>query len=145
MTASVHLEELTARSRNEILTSKLCVHADETPWPIQIKEQDRGYMWVISNRAGTYYFFEPTRSGLAIKAVMKDYQGSFLADGIVGYNRLGKMDNIFLAYCWAHVRRKFFDIEKNFPAECKEILDLIDEIFADERKAETYGELKDLR
>jgi transposase len=145
MTASVHLEELAERIKNEILTSKLCVHADETPWPIQIKEQDSGYMWVISNQAGTYYFFEPTRSGLATKTVMKTYEGPVLVDGYTGYNSIGKMENIFLAYCWAHARRKFADIEKNFPTEAKEILDLIDDLFAVERKAKTYGELKTLR
>ena len=145
MTASVHLEELAERIKNEILGSKLCVHADETPWPIQIKEQDSGYMWVISSQAGSYYFFEPTRSGFVIKDVMKNYEGPVLVDGYTGYNRIGKMENIFLAYCWAHVRRKFADIEKNFPSECKEILDLIDELFRIERKAKTYVELKKLR
>jgi transposase len=145
MTASVHLDELAQKIKHEILSCGLCVHADETPWPIQIKEQDSGYMWVISNAAGAYYRFEPTRAGEVIRETLEGYQGSVLADGYTGYTKLGKTQGIILANCWAHVRRKFFDIDKNYPIECKEILDLIDELFGIERKAKSFEELKILR
>ncbi|MGL1779380.1 IS66 family transposase, partial [Vibrio parahaemolyticus] len=62
-----------------------------------------------------------------------------------GYNRVTKLEKIFLVNCWAHARRKFTDIEKNFPIETKEILDLIGELFQIERRAKTYGDLKILR
>lgn len=145
LTSSVHLEEVAKRIRHEILTCGLCVHSDETPWPIQIKEQDDGYMWVISNQAGSYYRFEPTRSGEVIRETLIGYQGPVLADGYVGYNRLGKMNGIVLANCWAHVRRKFFDAQENFPEQCTEILDLIDALFSIERRAKSFSALQILR
>ena len=50
-------------------------HCDETTWPIQIKEQDDGYMWTTSNKFGSYYCFEPTRSGRVVVELLKDCSG----------------------------------------------------------------------
>lgn len=141
----LHLDEVASRIRAEILSSKLCVHADETPWPINTSKEDDGYMWSISNQAGTYYKFESTRSGDIAKEILKGYQGPVLTDGYQGYNKVKAIEGIRLSYCWAHVRRKFFEIEPNYPTECKEILDLIDKLFEIERRAKTIEELKLLR
>lgn len=145
LATALHLEEVVERIKNEILSSNLCAHLDETPWPIQIKEQDDGYMWVLSNQAGSYYCFEPTRSGTVSKNLLENYTGPVMADGYVGYNRLKKLENIVLANCWAHARRKFIEIEINYPSECKEILDLTDELFKLERVAKDFDQLKILR
>jgi transposase len=145
LTSSIHLEEVAEKIKNEVLSSGLCVHSDETPWPIQIKDQDDGYMWVISNQAGSYYRFEPTRSGEVVRETLNNYKGPVLTDGYAGYSQLGKMDGIVLANCWAHVRRKYFEIQANYPEQSKEILDLIDALFSIERRAKTFEELKILR
>ncbi len=145
LTSSIHLEEVTVRIKNEILNCGLCVHSDETPWPIQVKTQDSGYMWVISNSAGSFYRFEPTRSGEVVRETLKGYAGAVLTDGYVGYNKLGKWPGINLAFCWAHVRRKFFDIQESFPEQSKAILDMIDELFKIERLAKNFVELEKLR
>ncbi len=142
---SVHLEPMAERIKSEVLFSSLCVHADETPWPIQVKEQDSGYMWVISNQAGSYYRFEPTRSGKVVDEIFRGYKGPVMADGYTGYTRLSKVEGIELANCWAHVRRRFFDIQENYPTECNEILDLIDKLFNVERRAQSFDALKRLR
>jgi len=42
-----------------------------------------------------------------------------------------------VAHCWAHVRRKFIEAEKFFPRECKEILDLIRDLYGVERLCPT--------
>jgi transposase len=145
MAVGVHLEPVAERIRKDILESGLCIHCDETPWPIQVKEQDDGYMWIIANRAGSFYSFEPTRSGKVIAKTLTGYKGPALADGYVGYNRIKAMEGITLANCWAHARRKFTDIEENYPTEAKEILDIIDELFKIERMAKSFPELGKLR
>lgn len=146
---SEHLKPLAEKIKHEVLNANLSVHADETPWPINDDKQDDGYMWVISNQAGSHYSFEPTRSGLVIKELLKDYSGVVVCDGYTGYNRLIQSENeikkIELANCWAHARRKFTDINTNYPEKCKEILDLMDELFAIEKKAKTLEMLKSLR
>ena len=40
-----------------------------------------------------------------------------------------------LAHCWAHVRRKFVEVEEQHPGRCTEILDLIGQFYEVERQA----------
>lgn len=129
--------------KQDLVRSDLALHLDETPWKIQNKDEKDGFMWVISNRYGSYYFFKPTRAGHVIKEKLADYQGPVLTDGFSGYNALEET-GIKQAYCWAHARREFLPLEDHDPT-VKPILDLIDELFAIDREAKTFGELDGLR
>lgn len=61
-----------------------------------------------------------------------------MADGYGAYQALRKQGGKFkLAHCWAHVRRKFDEIEAFFPTQCREILDLIGELYAVEKLCPT--------
>lgn len=142
---SVHLEPVIPLIKKDIFSAELAVHADETPWPIVGPPDDDGYLWCISNQAGSVYQFEPTRSGKIIEEMLEAYQGPVLHDGFSGYKRLKKVKGLTLAACWAHARRKFFEIQEFYPAATKEILDLIDELFAIERKATNWLQLQKLR
>jgi transposase len=145
LAVGVHMESAVTEIKKEILASKLTTHADESPWPIQDKKDSDGYMWVISNQVGAIYNFEPTRSGKVIEELFKGYSGNVLTDGFSGYNILKKLQNITLSNCWAHARRKFIEIEPNYPDHCKEVLDLIDKLFANERGPKTIEELQRVR
>ena len=144
-TVAVYLEPLSRRIREEVLSQSLATHVDESPWPILNREDSDGYMWVASNQAGAFYQFEPTRSGKILKDLLKGLNGSILTDGYSGYKRLDKLPHVKLAFCWAHVRRKFFELEQNYPKEAKEILDRIDKLFLIERKARDWGQLGKIR
>jgi len=87
-----------------------------------------------------------SRSGKVPKETLKkhDYSGTVLTDGFGGYNRLKALD-IVIAYCWAHARRQFTNIESNYPVLCNEVLDLMDKLFEIERKAHSFDELLILR
>lgn len=140
-----HLGPVSELIRKDILAENIAVHCDESPWPIQSAKDDDGYMWVVSNRAGSSYQFEPTRSGKVIAEILKKYSGPVVCDGYSGYNRLKELSSgITVAHCWSHARRKFFDIQQNYP-ETEKILDLIDELFAIEREATSFKGLKKLR
>lgn len=129
--------------REDLLPSDLALHLDETPWKIQNKHEKDGYMWVISNRYGSYYFYKPTRSGEVLREKLAGYSGPALTDGFSGYNILSEL-KIPQAYCWAHARREFLPIENHDPS-VKPILDLIDRLFAVEREAKSFANLKLLR
>lgn len=129
--------------KEDLLKSDLALHLDETPWKIQLKSEKDGFMWVISNRYGSYYFFKPTRSGQVLREKLGGYNGPALTDGFSGYNILEEL-GIAQGYCWAHVRREFLPMENHDPT-VKPILDLIDELFAIERRAKTFDELERLR
>jgi transposase len=141
--AAQTLEPLAEQIRSELVKTDLALHLDETPWKIQNKLERDGYMWVISNRYGSYYFFKPTRSGQVLKEKLGDYSGPALTDGFAGYNVLEEL-GIKQGYCWAHARREFIPLEAHDPS-VKPILDLIDELFAIEREARSFEELRQLR
>lgn len=126
-----------------LVKTDLALHLDETPWKIQNKKEQDGYMWVISNRYGSYYFFKPTRSGQVLKEKLGDYSGPALTDGFGGYNVLEDM-GIKQGFCWAHARREFIPLESHDPT-VKPILDLIDKLFEYEREATSFTELGRIR
>jgi len=101
-------------------------------------------MWVISNRSGSYYFFKPTRSAKVLNGKLRGYLGPVVTDGLESYNGVQKEAKIPHAYCWAHARREFFNLESHDPSVTP-ILDLIDELFKTERLAKSFEELKILR
>ena len=113
---SMHLEPVVEKIKQEILSSKL-VHSDETPWPINNKKDSNGYMWIVSNNRGSYYRFEPTRSGKVVQETLGSYSGAIMTDGYSGYNQYREdhkknINKNLLTLCHAHARRNFKDIEK---------------------------------
>ena len=141
-----YLEDIANKIKQEIIGCGLSLHLDETTWPINNKKQSDGYMWIMSNQAGSYYQFEPTRSGDVAKELVGSYKGPVVVDGYSGYkSSLGGTPGFILAFCWSHGRRKFTDIEGNYPRECSEILDMIDELFHLEKLATNYDELEGIR
>lgn len=140
-----HLAPIANKIRLDILQNNLTVHADETPWPVQGKDSN-GQMWSISNMAGAYYAFEPTRSGKVIEEILEGFSGAVMSDGFAGYNRLKINPNIELSNCWSHVRRKFFDIaELNPNGPACEMVEMLDLLFSYERGVKTLEELKVVR
>ena len=139
-----HCNSIREKVRQDILKDFCAVHVDESPWPIQGQES-QGYMWAISNRIGSCYQFEPTRSGLVAQELLKNHQGSVLTDGYGGYNRVKKTDGMRLGRCWSHARREFFDRIKDYPKEAEALIRMVDELFEIESQATTFEELRHLR
>ncbi|MDE2075387.1 MAG: IS66 family transposase [Alphaproteobacteria bacterium] len=63
------------------------------------------------------YRFEDSRSGDCVARHLAGYRGILQVDGYAAYNRLAKPeranDAVRLAGCWAHVRRKFYELHAN--------------------------------
>ena len=102
-------------------------------------------MWVMANQGGSFYQFEPTRSGKVATELLGSFEGPVVVDGYGGYNRFKDESKIILAHCWSHARRQFKDIEGNYPKECKEIVELIRKLFRIEKKVKSYEELSEKR
>lgn len=139
-----HCQAVVPMIKQEILGDFTAVHVDETPWHI-IGEGSSGYMWVLSNRIGSFYQFEPTRSGKVAEEILEGYVGGVVSDGYAGYSQVKKKEGIRHQQCWSHVRREFFDIEKNYPRECLEIIRIIDKLFDVEASAKSFEDLRELR
>jgi hypothetical protein len=98
------------------------VQLDETP--IDYLEPGagralKGYLWTGSRPGGDVFFdWHASRAGECLDTIVPvDFQGTVQCDGYDGYNRLARRcgKEIKLAYCWAHVRRKFNDALEGSP------------------------------
>lgn len=93
------------------LCQETILHADETTYRVINSQKEKTYYWQFcSNRHGkqaiVYYHHSESRAGSVPKAFLKDFSGYLHCDGYTGYNEVA---DVSLVYCFAHVRRKFFD------------------------------------
>ncbi|MDA5555140.1 IS66 family transposase [Shimia sp. MMG029] len=95
--------------------------------------------WKGNSNPGVVFHFKQSRHGKHAEEILKGFSGTLQVDGYTGYNRLTSKGRdggpITLAYCWAHVRRKFLDVVKATKSkEAQRILDLIGQIYGLEQE-----------
>jgi transposase len=142
---ALHVSGVAEDICQDIFSAPLACHLDETRWPILSNHDDDGQMWILSNQAGSYYRFEPTRSGKIADELLKNYSGPILTDKYSGYLQFRDSKKCVWGLCWVHARREFWDLRADYPEEAEKIVALINELFAIERRAKTWGQLKALR
>lgn len=130
---SRHLEPSYAALRRELLDRDL-LHADETPWPLLGSKGAKGsrkwYVWCLAAPDAVYYRLRPSRSAKSGGEVLDGFEGIAVVDGYGAYQTLARASpGLTLAYCWAHVRRKFVKAEQFYPKEAGEALALIGKLF----------------
>jgi transposase len=142
--AAVELMPLYDRLKELLLASaKLAV--DETSVPVLDPGKGRtkkGYFWTMArdDRAwgGTdppavVYTYAPGRGAVHGHALLANYRGIVQCDGYAAYRSLDA-ERITLAFCWTHLRRKFYDIAKAGDAPlASEALDRIAALYAIEK------------
>ena len=97
-------------------------HADETGGPVYVKREGKpGYhwqLWVFLSKHSAVFQVEPTRRGKVVETYFgKSAPGILSVDRYVAYRILLKRGRIVLAYCWAHVRRDFVRIARDWGAQ----------------------------
>ena len=106
------------------------IHADETPFRVIKKDKPVGgskrYMWVY--RSGTYdpnhpiiiYDYQPSRKAEHPEEFLGDYSGVLVTDGYQVYHSLEKKkNNLKVAGCWVHAKRKFAELVKTIDVDDK--------------------------
>lgn len=77
------------------------------------------------------HFYSPDRKGEHPQSHLKSFKGVLHADGYAGFNAIFERQDVTEAKCWAHVRRKFFDVHAaNGAPLAKEALDRIGNLYA---------------
>ena len=66
--------------------------------------------------AAVWFRYSPDRKGIHPQTHLQHYAGILQADAYAGYNALYASGRILEAACWAHVRRKFYDIHVSRPS-----------------------------
>lgn len=117
-----YLEYIYRRMHEEMLKSKL-IHCDETPFKLVVPEKgpnSKAYMWVYHTMEvyGSHpifiYDYQDGRSSDMPRNFLKDYRGVLVTDGYQVYHKLAgeRPDELKIAGCWAHCKRKFDDVLK---------------------------------
>jgi transposase len=139
--AAALMAPLVEALRREVLFGPV-LHGDDTPVPVLAPGNGKtreGRFWVYvrderphggERPPGVAYFYSPDRKGERPRTHLKDFSGVLHADGYAGFNKLYEDGRIREAACWAHVRRKFFDVAKalNSPL-AREALDKIGALY----------------
>lgn len=131
-----HLEPCYKALHSLVLGSPV-IHADETHWRLmgQEEEKSRWWVWCVASEEAVCYQLLGSRSAKAARSVLSGYRGIVLCDGYGAYEALARAGpEITLSHCWAHVRRKFVEIEPHYPRACEEILQLISKLYFVERE-----------
>lgn len=96
--------------------------ADDTPVPVLDPGRGRtktGRLWVYAREQrgwggpeppAALYRFAPDRKAERPEAHLQHFNGVLHVDGYAGFERLTGRGGIRLAACWAHARRKFYDV-----------------------------------
>src|SRR6202171_6324767 len=146
--AAAELQPLWLRLRELILTSgKIAV--DETTAPVLDPGRGRtkkGYFWAIARDdrpwGGTdppavAYTYAPGRGAVHALKLLDGYRGIVQCDGYSVYKTIADTAAdaaITLAFCWAHLRRRFFDVVQAGPAPiASEALERIAALYAIEK------------
>ena len=128
--AAAELHPLWLRLREIILTAgKIAV--DETTAPVLDPGRGRtkkGFFWAIARDdrpwGGTdppavAYTYAPGRGAVHALKLLDGYRGIVQCDGYAAYKTIANAasgEAITLAFCWSHLRRRFFDIAESGPA-----------------------------
>src|SRR6059058_4113144 len=139
------LEPLQARLAAHVFGSAK-IFADDTTLPVLDPGRGRtktGRLWVYARDdrpwsgpepPAAVYFYSPDRKAERPAAHLQYFRGVLQVDGYAGFERLTAPGDIVLAACWAHARRKFYDLhEATGSPIAAEALRRIAELYAIER------------
>jgi transposase len=122
-----HLEPLAAHILGRIREGER-IFADETTLPTLdpgAGKTKTAWLWAYARDDRPFggagppmvaYRFEDSRSGDCATRHLGDYRGILQCDGYAGYRKLAsgpRANGLRLAGCWAHLRRRFFDLHAN--------------------------------
>jgi transposase len=145
--AAATLMPLVLLIRAHVFTAER-IHADDTTVPVLAKGKTRtGRLWTYvrddrpfggADPPAAVFFYSPDRGAKHPEQHLAGYAGLMQADAYAGFNRLydarRKGGPIIEAACWAHARRKFFDLARIDKAPIAiEAVERIDALFAIER------------
>jgi transposase len=142
------LQPIVAAIRTHVFAAER-IHADDTTVPVLAPGKTRtGRLWTYvrddrpfggPDPPAAVFFYSRDRGGEHPETHLAGYAGLMQADAYAGFNRLydpaRRPGPIVEAACWAHARRKFFDLARLKKAPIAiEAVQRIDALFAIERE-----------
>lgn len=115
------LQPLVEAVRRHVMAAEK-LHADDTPFPVLAPGTGKtktGRLWTYvrddrpagdDTPSAVWFSYSPDRRGEHPGEHLKAFTGILQADGYAGFHHLYGDGRIQEAACWAHVRRKFYDL-----------------------------------
>lgn len=100
------------------------LHGDDTPVPVLAPGNGKtktGRLWTYVRDGrpaadliapAVWFAYSPDRKGERPQEHLREFRGILQADGYAGFNRLYEAGQVTESACWAHVRRKFYDLDQ---------------------------------
>jgi transposase len=111
-----------------VLKGSTKLFADETTAPVLDPGRGRtktGQLWAYARDdrpwggagpPGVAYVYAPDRKADRPIAHLDGFKGILQVDGYAGYRALAERGDVALAFCWSHVRRRFYELAAAGPA-----------------------------
>lgn len=111
-----------------VLKTSPKLFADETTAPVLDPGRGRtktGQLWAYArddrpwggaDPPGVAYVYAPDRKAERPIEHLDGFRGILQTDGYEGYRKLARRGDVQLAFCWAHVRRRFVELARAGPA-----------------------------
>ena len=126
--------------------------ADETTAPVLDPGRGRtktGQLWAYArddrpwggtDPPGVAYVYAPDRKAERPITHLAGFTGILQVDGYAGYRVMAERDQVKLAFCWSHVRRRFYELAAAGPAPiASEALKRIAKLYAIEKEVRGYS------
>lgn len=139
---SALLEPLIERLRRYVFAARK-LHADDTPVPVLAPGTGKtktGRLWTYvrddrpaadTTAPAVWFAYSPDRKGEHPAHHLHEFSGALQADAYAGFNQLYETGRIQEVACWAHVRRKFYDLEQAHASPiAKEAIERIGQLYA---------------
>src|SRR5215468_8366943 len=116
------LEPLVELLRRHVMSATK-LHADDTPVPVLapgLGKTKTGRLWTYvrddrpagdATPPAVWFAYTPDRKGEHPQSHLRSFTGTLQADGYAGFEQIYETGRIQEAACWAHVRRKFYDLQ----------------------------------
>jgi transposase len=118
-----HLVQPLVEALGRYVLAATKLHADDTPVPVLAPGRGStktGRLWTYvrddrpagsTDAPAVWFQYSPDRKGERPMGHLKHFAGILQADGYAGFERLYARGDVVEAACWAHVRRKFYDLK----------------------------------
>lgn len=115
---------------------------DETPVRVGVNKakhkMNKAYIWPVYGESDEIVFhYNKSRAAAVISEIIGSFSGTILSDGYSAYESYAKgvaesaldEQEVTLANCWVHARRKFVKLEKSRPDDYSKAIELIYPLF----------------
>jgi transposase len=121
------------------------LQVDESP--IKVLDSDKkgaahqGWYWVYHAPwdQSVFFHYQPSRGKAAVLPMLEKFKGYLQTDGYGVYHSIGSRKEVTHLACWAHARREFERALDNDKGRAGYALNLIQRLYAIERKAREEG------